>query len=250
MNEQKQEKKSNKTILIIIITVIVIAAGVGIYFFTQNKNTNATTNTTTKTNTTTTNTSTDPYANLSQYDGKVITISSANGKVTGQAAIAFRMSEEMPIQVVYFLKVKDALPKKATSFSGASYDYIANHDKANELRVGQGTGVLSAAYCNTDQTPDILTMAKAGNLSVTTYSGCADEYAVNASTDTFYHIYVDYYNNYTFDYNEIVGKDTLAVFDTAPYYSEDPSIDGYSLNVEKAIQEGTIAAQYSLTYAD
>lgn len=251
-----QENKPKKSPIIWIIVIIIILVGAAVvYFVTQNKNENANTAVNTVDNKTTnktaaTNASADPYADLMQYDGKVVSISSTDGKVTGKLAIAYREGEQMPMQVVYFLKVTDNLPKSTGAVGGASYYYIASHAKAADIRVGKGTGVLPPAYCNKDQTPDVLAMAKAGNLNVSTFTGCDDQNDPSASTNTFYQIYSAYYNNYDFDYNEIASKDMLAVFDSAPFWAADASIGGYSADREKVIKEGDITAQYSLIYTE
>lgn len=255
--DQENKPKKSPLIWIIVIVIIVVVGGAVVYFVTQNNNENTNTaivntaaNKTTN-KTATTNTSADSYADLMKYDGKVVNISSADGKVTGKLAIAYRKGEQMPMQVVYFLKVTDELPKTAAATGGgASYYYIANHIKAADIRVGKGTGVLSPAYCNKDQTPDVLAMAKAGSVNINTFTGCDDQNDPNASTNTFYQLYSAYYNNYDFDYNKIVGKDTLAVFDSAPFWAADPSTGGYSVDSEKVISQGDITAQYSLTYSE
>lgn len=253
--DQENKPKKSPIIWIIVIVIIIVVGVVVVYFVTQNKNENANTAVNTVANkttnkTTATNTSVDPYADLMKYDGKVVNITSADGKVTGKLAISYRKGEQMPMQVVYFLKVTDNLPKTTGAVGGASYYYIASHAKAADIRVGKGTGVLAPAYCNKDQMPDVLAMAKSGDLNVTTYTGCEAQNDVYASTNTFYQVYSAYYNNYDFDYNEIVGKDTLAVFDSAPFYTADPSTGGYSADKEKVISQGDITTQYSLTYSD
>ncbi|PIY97156.1 MAG: hypothetical protein COY66_00930 [Candidatus Kerfeldbacteria bacterium CG_4_10_14_0_8_um_filter_42_10] len=251
--EEKQlnSKKSNKIALIIIVAVVVIGAGIGIYYATKNQNTNGSSNANATVNKTTVKTNADPYADLMQYDGKVVSISSTDGKVTGRIAIAYRAGEQMPMQVVYFLKVKDTFPKKATSFAGESYNYIANHDISANIRTGDGTGVLSAIYCHADQMPDVLSVAKTGSADVQTYTGCAGQYDVYASTDTFYQIYAEYYNNYDFDYNKLISKDALAVFDTSSFYVADASTPGgYSYNRAQVISQGEVIKQYSLTYQE
>ena len=254
-----QEKKSNKVILTVVIIVVVIGAAAGIYFATQgeNENTNATKTTTTNTATNTTaNTSTvtetDPYADLMKYDNKVLTISSTDGKVTGQVAISIDKTQTMPITVVYFMKVDDSLAKSvaATSGAGAAYYYIANHTTADAINDGDGTGSLSEAFCNVDQMPDVLAMAQARSIDIDLYLGCDAQYDPWHSTNTFYHVYSNYFNSDTFNYDSIIGKDTLAVFDSAPFYTEDPEIGGWGADDEQVISEGEVAAQYDLIYTE
>ncbi|MFH1207418.1 MAG: hypothetical protein V1668_02315 [Patescibacteria group bacterium] len=250
-----QEKKSNKTLLIIIaFLVVMIGAGAAIYFSTQDTNENANTTTNTKTNTTNStaasNIAADPYASLKQYDGKVINISSADGKVKGQAVIAFQMSEAMPIQVVYFLKVTDTLPMSRANVGGDSYYYIANHAEAANVRTGQGTGLLNPVRCNKDQMPDLTALAKTRATDVATYTGCSSQYDLSVATDTFYQIYSDYYNNYTFSYDKIVGKDTLAVFDSAPFHTTNSTTGASTADNSQVISQSAVAAQYTLTYSN
>jgi hypothetical protein len=246
--ENALPQKKSFLVWIIIIIVLLVAAGV-IYFFATKKGETANTNTaenTTNTAVTNTNNTADPYAALMQYDGRVVNIASTDGKVTGKLAIAYRAGEEMPMQVVYFLKVDDALPKEATSFSGASYFYVANHTTAANVRTGEGTGVLSAITCNPDQMPDVLSLARAGSVTVTTYDGCVNQYEVNASTTSFYQVYSDYYNQYDFDYDKIIKKDTLTIFNSAPFYTA----VGAAPDQATVISQAEIAKQYTLTYSE
>ena len=254
-----QEKKSRKTTLIAVVILVVIGAAIGVYFITQNENGN--TNTTTTTNTmsaantasvTNTNSETDPYANLMQYDDKIIGIASIGGKVTGLAAISIDTAQTMPIAVVYFLKVDDPLPKSVAANVGAgeSYHYIANHATSDAINVGTGTGVLSEAFCNSSEMPDVLALAQERSIGLELYRGCDAQYDPWHTTETFYHLYIDYYNNYTFNYDEIVGKDTLSVFDSAPYYEADEEIGGWNADAETVITQAEPAATYNLVYAE
>ncbi|MBU0597917.1 hypothetical protein KKF61_02880 [Patescibacteria group bacterium] len=253
-----QGKKSNKMMLIIIIIVVVLGAAVAVYFFTQKEettNTAATTNTTAATNATpaaNTNTEADPYDGLMQYDDNIIGIASIDGKVTGLAAISIDTAQTMPIAVVYFLKVDDALPKSVAANVGAgeSYYYIANHTTADAIKVGDGTGVLSEAFCNPDEMPEILVLAQERSIDLELYRGCDAQYDVYHTTETFYHLYIDYYNNYTFDYDEIIGNDTLAIFDEAPYYEADEELGGWGADDALVISQAEPAATYELVYSD
>jgi len=253
--EQAAQKNPPKksSLLWIAVLIIALAAGVAVYFIVtsgqENKETNTNTAAVNGTAASNVTAKADPYAALQAYNGKVVTIASTDGKVSGRMAIYFNLAEQMPIQVVYFLKVKDALPKKASSLGGELYNYIANHDQASEIRQGEGTGVLSAAFCNLDQTPDVLAIAQSGDYNVTTYGGCSAQYEVGASTDTFFHIYVDYYNSYTFNYSLLKAKDTFAIFDASPFYTPNAET-GFDLDEARVIQEGTISAQYALTYSE
>ncbi len=256
-----QEKKSNKAILIVIVIIVLLAATLGIYLFTkgENENTNTATDTNTATTTnsssaTNTNTTTeaDPYADLMQYDEKIIGIASIDGKVTGLVAISIDKTQTMPIAVVNFLKVDDSLPKSvdAVSGSGEAYHYIASHTTADAINQGDGTGALSEAFCNVDDMPDILALAKERNIDIELYRGCDAQYDPWHSTQTFYHVYSSFYNNYTFDYDKIIGKDTLAIFDTAPYYEADEETGGWGADSATVIAQAEPTAMYDLVYAE
>ncbi|MFH1367426.1 MAG: hypothetical protein ABIH38_05625 [Patescibacteria group bacterium] len=236
-----------KPLIIIIIAIVVIGAGAAIYFFTQSEET---TNTAVPTNTSV-NTETDLYADLRPYDDNIIGIASLDGKVEGLAAISIDTTQTMPIAVVYFLKVDDALPKSIAANVGAgeSYYYLANHTTADAINEGDGTGTLSEAFCNTDEMPEILTLAQERSIDLELYLGCDAQYEVYHTTQTFYHLYIEYYNNYTFDYDEIIGKDTLAVFDAAPYYKAD-SNGGYGVDDEVVVSQATPTKTYDLVYSD
>jgi len=256
-----QEKKSNKAILIVVIVVVAIGAAVGVYFATQgkNENTNTTANTNagTKTNTASvtnanTATKTDPYADLMKYDNKVIEISSSDGKVTGQVAISIDKTQTMPIAVIYFMKVNDPLQKSvaAASGSGEAYYYITNHTSSDKIKEGDGTGSLSEAFCNADDMPDVLSLAQQRSIDLELYRGCDAQYDPWHTTETFYHIYSSFYNNYTFDYDEIIGKDTLAIFDSAPYWVADEEIGGWGVDDDVVISQAEPTTTYSLIYTE
>jgi len=258
MEQQMQEKKSSKSILIVVIIVVVIGVAVGIYFFTQGENENTNTKISTTTNTTTNSvadtnaTTTDPYADLMQYDDKVIEISSSDGKVIGQAAISIDKMQTMPITVVYFMKVDDSLQKSvaAASGSGEAYYYIANHTSADKIKKGDGTGVLSGAFCNVSDMPDVLKLAQQRSVDIELYRGCDAQYDPWHTTETFFYRYASYYNNYTFDYDEIIGKDTLAIFDSAPYWEADEEIGGWGADDATVILQAEPTTTYSLIYTE
>ena len=253
-----EQKKS--PVLIIVIVIVVLGIAIGVYFAMsggeETSNTNTTTNTVTTNTATTTKTSTetDPYADLMQYDDKTIDITSADGKVTGQIAISIDKTQEMPITVVYFMRVDDALPQTiAATGGGASYYYIASHAQEADLRAGDGTGSLGAAFCNVDQIPDVLALAQERSISTDAYLGCDAQYEVGNSTETFYHIYSSYFNNYTWDYNnDVIGKDKLAVFDTAPFYEEEDfeGVQGWGADNETVIRDGEVTSQYDLIFTE
>ncbi|MFH1597957.1 MAG: hypothetical protein ABIB97_02710 [Patescibacteria group bacterium] len=252
-----EQKKS--PVLIIVIVIVVLGIAIGVYFAMSGgeeiTNTNVATNSSsTNTNQTATNTATDPYADLMQYDDKTIDITSADGKVTGQIAISIDKTQEMPITVVYFMRVDDALPQTiAATGGGASYYYIASHAQEADLRAGDGTGSLGAAFCNVDQIPDVLALAQQRSIDVDLYLGCDAQYEVGNSTETFYHIYSSYFNNYTWDYNnDVIGKDKLAVFDTAPFYEEEDfeGVQSWGADNETVIRDGEVMSQYDLIFTE
>jgi len=257
MEEGNKQKKS-PVVTIVIIVIIVIGGGIGIYFATKGTDTNTTTNTNitnTTTNTTAnTNTATvaDPYADLMKYDNKIIEITSTDGKVQGQIGIKIDKTEEYPIIVVYFMKVKGSLPKSvaAATGSGEAYYYIANHAAAADVQKGTGTGALSAAFCNVDAMPDVLAMAQSRTVLLDIYQGCDAQYDPWHTTNVFYHAYATYYDSDTFDYDRVLSKDTLAIFDSAPFYKEKPEIGGYGVDNATVISQGEISAQYDLTYTE
>ena len=211
----------------------------------SNANTNKVTNTNASSDT-------DPYADLMKYDNKVIDITSTDGKVKGQVGIKIDKTEAYPINVVYFLKVNDSLPKSVAEVTGAgeTYYYIANHAAAANIQKGNGTGSLSAAFCNTDSTPDILALAESRDIDLDLYLGCDAQYDPWHSTSTFTHIYGNYYNSDTFNYDLVTAKDALAVFDTAQFYAEDPETGGFGADDATVIGQGSISAQYDLTFTE
>lgn len=253
MPDSIQPKKTQ--LVIIIIIILLLTAAVVVYLLIGNKeeatNSSSTVN---KTNTNLANTvansnTVDTDVDLASYDGKVLNIGSTDGKVTGQVAMAYQPAEQMPLKVVYFLKVTDDLPKTQMATNGAGYFYIASHTTSSAIREGDGTGTLDEILCNHDQVPDVLALARAGSISVDTYGGCADQYSFSATTDTFYQVYSTSYNQYDFNYDRITSNDVLAVFDSGPYWKADPTTGGSSVDDDEVVANAPIARQYTLQYS-
>lgn len=248
-----EEKKSNKSIIIIVVIVVVIGGAIGAYFGlkgghkTSNTNTTATKNTNTKANT---NSDADPYASLMKYNNKIYTITSTDGKVSGRIGIKINTAWEMPIHAAYFFKIKDNLPKKATSFGGASYHYLGNNATAATLRQGSGTGTITPIYCNKDTMVNILDVVDNFSGPTEVYLNCDERSDPLASTDTFSHSSLYYYNKDNFSENGLFKNNKLAVFDGSPYYYEDATTGGYQLNSAKTISEGEITASYDLVFSE
>ncbi|MBU1075169.1 hypothetical protein KJ705_03750 [Patescibacteria group bacterium] len=238
----------------IVVGVVIIGLAIGAYFLFSGKDTTNTTNQPANTNETAVNTNTtvDPYADLKQYDGTTIDITSTDGKVVGQIGIKFDMTETYPISVIYFMKVNDSLPKSRAEVvaAGDAYYYITNHSAEANIRTGNGTGALSAAFCNTDQDPDVLAIAADRSISIELYEGCDAQYDPWHTTSTFYHLYGNYYDSDNFDYEMLTSRDTLAIFDSAAFYVEDTETGGYSADYETVISDGEITSQYSLIYTE
>lgn len=241
-NQPISTKKPNQTMLIVVIIIILIGAGVAIYFATQKEDDINTTSNTNMENL---------YTDLMQYDDKVIEITSSDGKVVGQLAISIDKTQIRPITVVYFLKVDDALPKSIDAASGAgeAYYYIANHTTAETINEGDGTGALSEAFCNTSEMPDVLGMAQQRSIDLELYRGCDAQNDPFHTTETFYHLYANYYNNYDFDYESLISKDTLAIFDSAPYYVADEETGGWGADDSAVISQAEPTTTYSLIYS-
>jgi len=250
-NQPIQEKQSNKAMIIVIVVIILLGATLGIYLFTKKDDSETTTNTTTNA-ATVTNTNTDPYADLMLYDNKLVTISSADDKVTGQMAISIDKTQKMPITVVFFFKVDDTLAKSVAANLGAgeSYYYIANHTSTGAVNDGNGTGSLSQAFCNTDAMPDVLALAQQRSIDLELYRGCDAQNDPFHTAETFYHIYSNYYNSSTFDYDKLIGRNTLAIFDTAPYYEKNMETGGFGVQDSTVIAQSVPTIIYDLLYTE
>lgn len=251
-NQQTQDKKSSKLILIVVIIIVVLGVAAVIYLTTRSEETTTTTTETNAVATANTTEEADPYVDLIKYDNKIITISSADNKVTGQIAIIIDKTQTMPLAAVYFLKVDDALPKSVAANVGAgeAYYYIANHTTADAINEGDGTGTLSAAFCNTGDMPDVLSLAQKRSIDLELYHGCDAQFDPWHTTETFYHQYISYYNSDTFNYDGIMGNDTLAIFDTAPYYEADEETGGWGADDATVIAQAEPTATYDLIYSD
>jgi len=252
-----EEKRKKLPVILIIIIIVIIGAGAGLYFAMsggeETADENSETNTGTENNGQAAVNADDPYADLMKYDGKTIDVSSTDGKVTGQVAIAIDKTESYPINVVYFMKVADPLPKTTAATGGDGYYYIANHAKEENLRAGDGTGSFSEAICNPELTPDVLDLAQQRSIDTDIYLGCEAQTDPWHESEVFYHLYSTYYNKDTFDYSrDVIGKDKLAVFDSGPFYEEE-TVEGYQswgADNETVIKEGEIVASYDLIFTE
>ena len=246
-----EEKKSKKTLIIIIVLIIVVGGGIGLYFafFSGGeKNVNTVSNTTTAN----TNAEVDPYADLMKYDGVIYKVTSSGGRVDGRVGIKIDKTWEYPIHVAYFFKIVDDLPKKSTDYFGESYNYIGSYCTEETMREGDGTGSVSPIFCNTDTMVDVLELTSDLSSGTDVYLGCDDQLDPWHSTDTFTHSFNHYYNNETFDFDELMSNDKLVVYDTTPFYYEEviEGVTGYNFDDEQVISEGEVQASYDLEYTE
>lgn len=245
------DERKKSPVLIIVIVFVVVGVAIGVYFALNNaESTETNTNTISNTNT---STEVDPYADLMKYDDKVIDISSVDGTLEGKIAISIDLTQEYPINVLHFIKITESLPQTAIGSSGLSYYYIANHTQTGNLRTGEGTGGLGAAFCNPDQMPDVLTMAQQRSIDADIYYGCDDQYDPWHTTDVFFNVYGSYYNHETWDYEiSVIGRDKFAVYQSGPFHYEytEQGVQGWMVDNDQVIKEAEILVSYDLIYTE
>jgi hypothetical protein len=261
--QQTQEKKSNKTVLIVIIIVVMIGAAAAVYFFTQSEettNTATTTNATPVTNTaavTNTNTTTesDSTTNARQYDGKVINVSSADGKIEGLAGVKIAETDGSEyVTVGFFFKIHDTFSQKSTNLGSTHYSLLANHIKSSETRVDEGGGTVGGIYCEKNVMPDILEITS-GNFNDQTRRYIECTYGTTDAwedTDTFYHTYVKPFGFSVFTLEDIYEISKLEIYDASQYWVEEmyEGLESAGIDEEAAVANAPILATYTLEYEE
>lgn len=263
--QQTQGKKSNKTLLVVIVIIVVIGAAVGVYFFTQSEDesitTTTTTNTAVTTNTeeTTTNTSV-PTSNAKPHDGKIINVTSADGKIEGLAGIKYTEFEGYEYIVVgFFFKIHDAFFQKSDNVGNFDYSLVANHIKSTETRVDdgtvtKGTNMLGSIYCEKDFVPDVFELVAGNSYDQTVrYIDCTwGTPEAWADTDSFYYEHNKSFSIDTFTLEDIYEINKLEIYEGSQYWIEEDVDDLYSAGLDTAAvyASAPIIATYTLEFEE
>lgn len=252
----------NKTTAIILVIVVVIA-GAAIAFYFAGRDTDTNTNNTAVT----TNSNTTPVSNanqettnsatiVNQYDGKVLNISSTDGKIEGLAGIKIAEIDGTEyVKVGFFFKIKDAFSQTPTNLRASTqYSLLGGHVKIGETRVDDGTGTIGAIYCNKDIMPDALEIAS-GNFDDQTLRYIECTYGTTdawADTDTFYHVYSTAFGASVFTLDDIYELNKLEIYDGSQYWVEEiiEGLESEGLDDDAAVANGPILATYTLEYEE
>lgn len=247
MNDQRLA--TSMTIAVFVVIIIVVIVG-GAYFLLKEDTTDN--DTSMATNTTATNDvgAKDPLAAVREYDGKILTVASTDGKVSGEVGIKLYEGTDTPVHTATFLKITDSLPQSiAPTGGGASYYLLGNHTTVDGSRDGYD-GTVSSVHCNQDFVPNIMDLTEDLSDPTDPFVSCmANIEYVAGETDTFYLTYSRYDTANTFDYDALFNQTQLEVFDEAPFYEEQEVVDGYpsyGADTNTVVARGDIVAAYTL----
>jgi len=244
--------QSNKLLVVIIVVIVVIIGAIGLYFVLNKSEESNTNNNSSANSAANTNSTSDPYANLMQYDGQTWQVTSADDKVDGRVGIKINMEWDYPIHVAYFFKANDNLPKSEPTQVDLSsgYYYIANNVEKEKAGSEGMAGTFSDIYCNKETMADILAMTSGLSEATDVYLDCPEIRELFKTTSTFYHAYGLYYNDQTFDINNILKRDLLEVYNSAPFYKADPETGGWGADDSEVVNGSEPVASYDLIFKE
>lgn len=246
--------QSNKLLVVIIVVIVVIVGAIGVYFV-LNKSEESDTNANSSSSANSmanTNSTSDPYTDLMKYDGQTWQVTSSDNKVEGRVGIKINKEWDYPIHVAYFYKVNDNLPKSEPTQVDLSSDYYyVSNNVAKEKAGSEGmASTFSHIYCNKETMVDILAMTD--NLSDATdiYLDCAERLEPFKSTSTFYFSYGLHYNDQTFDINNILKRNLLEIYNSAPFYKKDIETGGWGADDSEVINGSEPVITYNLNFKE
>ena len=202
----------------------------------ENENTN-------ETSETNTNTGNDAVAAMKAMSGEVYTITSTDGKVTGQLGFNYEEYEGTPLlYTAVFLKIKDNY-----SSGGGTYPYVS-HLTTEGNETSDHDGSIAPRFCRDDLVINILDSFDDFMETTQPYSDCAQE----LGTETAFMDPLFYTNHFTQAYSqsnylEALEQNKYVIFDGTGINTQDE----YSeyMDVDRVPEEGAIYKTYTLTYS-
>jgi len=193
---------------------------------------------------------------MKDLDGTIYQMKSTDGKVSGQMGLEFTETDDgyQYLNAAVYLVIEEALPAKPANLwysTAAGYFQISHLTKQGEERDGD-SGATIPRFCGQDVEINIMDsfddfMGLTDHLSV-----CSQELGTETAfmdplffTDHFHTIFTKY------DYTNIEDYNKYVIFDGSQYQvAED--YDGsiaYTTDIDKAVAEGPIYKEYTLTYS-
>ncbi len=199
---------------------------------------------------------------LAKYDGKVLNISSADGKIKGKVGLSY-YKKGRKLQAVFHIFVIDNLPENKVCFTCKSdpknneecrswdkYNYAATMvESSGDKKKSIFSNGLMPIFCK--NIPDISNPSK---LDVGgTYFGCFEkQIGKDITTNKFYFSNQKLFNSI----EEIKSPKQLKVYDAKDYTTRDSCVDGQvahsfeGQDTEKAVKEGKLIKTYQLIFSE
>lgn len=180
-----------------------------------------------------------PAADLQQYDGKVLRVTSVDGKVKGSIGIKLDSTASRPsLDVFYNLIINDRYPKNKGEL-GFDYQYAGDLVEADSI--GDAEGTVSAAYCNKDVIP-----TDAFSTDFRYNDNCP---AFNAGGDT--STFTWQFSQSMENYEEVLAATTIDIYDSSKAWEKDPDDTSSSTNNDDlAVSQGNKVASYTLVITE
>lgn len=185
---------------------------------------------------------------LAQYDNKVFTLASADGKLNGFATIKVKQNvkQNKPyLQVMYHLKIKDTIAMNTSMGCGGvpgikGYNYVGMLPTPLSEKKIRPVGAFSQAYCNKDAWPEDLFA-----FDTKTYQ-CPKGVTAGTATDTF----VPSFQPDFFSFEEFMAANTYELFDGSNAWVKNESGDGCTLEDDIALGQGKKVKAYTFTITE
>lgn len=185
---------------------------------------------------------------LEQYDNKIFTLASADGKLNGFATIKVKQNvvKKKPyLQVMYHLKIKDNIPMNTSMGCGGvpgvkGYNYVGILPTPLSEEKLKPVGAFSQAYCNKEAWPEDLFA-----FDTKTYQ-CPKGVTAGTVTDTF----VPSFQPDFYSFEEFMAANTYEVYDGSNAWVENEKGDGCTLKDEIALGQGKKVKAYTFTLTE
>jgi hypothetical protein len=179
---------------------------------------------------------------LEQYENKIFTLTSKDGKLNGFATIKVKQNvvkNKPMLRVMYHLKIQDSIPMNTAmacggGSSGKGYNYVGNLLTPLSEEKNKPAGAFSGAYCNKDAWPEDLFAFDAK-----TYR-CSKLVTTGTIADTF----VPSFQLDFFSFEEFMAANTYEVYDGANALVKNKDDNGCTLEDDIAVGQGKKTRSY------
>jgi hypothetical protein len=179
-------------------------------------------------------------SDLTQYDGRILKVSSSDGKVTGQVGIKVTaVSGKSRLTASYNLLINQAFAVNKSTANGSDYQYIGDLVKPDSL--GDAEGSVSAIYCNKDvSTTEPFTISYSHNNNCPAFNA-------GGATGTFAWQFQPNFASYA----ELLAATQADIYSGAGAWEQDPDDASVTtMNDDLAVSQGNKVASFTLMYTE